>query len=62
MTLKETNESMESKIQEIERIVAEVVDSDVCSKYLSCSECPLHSGHPDKYLIRRWICYDIVQK
>lgn len=56
MTDEENIRSMESKVQEIERLVAEVVDGDLCGMYSSCSNCPLKNIHPDKYGIRRRMC------
>ena len=58
MTDKENIRSMESKIQEIERLVSEVVDglSPACHFSLPCGNCPLRPGGYDGMGIRSPIC------
>lgn len=56
MTGKETNESIESKIQEIERLVAEFMKEypEGCSD-TNCLNCGLNNN-PVKNSVRRYIC------
>ena len=60
MTLKENAESMESKIQEIERFVADVVDADPehCSN-TRCRNCGLN--HPET-TVKGQACAKVYKK
>lgn len=62
MADKENVRSMESKIQEIERLMAEVVDDStvICHSTKTCNGCVLRSSLDDKFLIRRRLCDNIT--